>query len=123
MIVPGGNILNMAMSVIQKQNFTYFPYISRTLLGNGNYSATYAAGQPVQGSVQPVPRTLYAAMGLDFQKNYFNFYVSQNIFDVKRNVSGDQFTYEGKNFQVLSKTSWFGVDGWDQVLCIQVTDY
>lgn len=119
-MIPGGNLLNMALSVIKKQTFQYFTWTQRTLQPNGLYTAAYAAGLPVTGSVQPIPRNLYAAMGLDFQKNYRNFFVQRDIFDVKRDVSGDQFCFEGKNFQCVSKTAWYGVDGWDQVLCIEV---
>jgi hypothetical protein len=123
MNIPGTNLLNLALTVIKKQTFLYFPYVSRTLQPNGVYKQTYAAGQPVTGSVQPVPRQLYANMGLDFQKNYHYFFIPRHIIDVTRNVSGDQFQFEGMNFQAVSKTPWHGIDGWDQVLCIEVTDY
>ena len=41
-MIPGGNILNMAMRLIAKQQFTYFAYITRTLQPNGMWSTTYA---------------------------------------------------------------------------------
>ena len=123
MSIPGQNLLAMASSVIAKQSFKYFPYVSRALLPNGLYEATYAAGQPMTGSAQPVPRNLYANMGLDYQRLYYNFFVQQSVFDIARDVSGDQFEFQGKNFQAVSKTPWHGIDGWDQVLCIFVPNY
>lgn len=119
-MIPGGNILNMAMSVIQKQDFTYQPFKTRTLNEIGNFVADYDSGIPVKGSVQPVPRNLYQGMGLDFEKNYFNFFVPADIFDVERDISGDQFIFQCKNFQCESKTAWYGIDGWVQVLCVEV---
>lgn len=124
MSIPGGNLLSMASRVIAQQSFQYFPWVSRSLGGNGLWSAKYAAaGQPIMGSAQPIPRNLYAANGLDFQRLYYNFFVQQSVFDIMRDVSGDQFVFEGKNFQVISKTPWHGIDGWDQVLCIHVPNY
>lgn len=119
-MIPGQNLLKMAMTIIGKQTFLYFAYLSRQINSLGYYVCTYAAAVHVQGSVQPVPRTLYAALGLDFQKDYFNFFVPQDIYDVSRDVAGDQFKFQGKNFQCVSKTSWYGVDGWDQILCVAV---
>lgn len=123
MSIPGGNIMAMASRAIAQQSFVYFPYVTRTLMGNGLWSATYAAGQPMSGSAQPVPRNLYANQGLDFQRLYYNFFVQQGILDIARDVSGDQFVFEGKNFQAISKTPWIGIDGWEQVLCIHVPNY
>ncbi len=119
-MIPGGNILKTALSAIGKQQFIYYPYATRTLNAIGLYNAVYTNGVPVSGSVQPIPRSLYENMGLDFQRNYFNFFVTQDIFDVARDVSGDQFCFQGKNFQCVSKTAWYGIDGWDQVLCVEV---
>ena len=77
MSIPGGNIMAMASRAIAQQSFVYFPYVTRTLMGNGLWSATYAAGQPMSGSAQPVPRNLYANQGLDFQRLYYNFLSSK----------------------------------------------
>lgn len=123
MNIPGSNILSMAQRVIAKQEFAYYPYVSRTLNSIGIWESTYGTGTCITGSVQPVARSLYAASGLDFQKNYFNFFVEADIFDVARDIAGDQFVFEHKNYQCVSKTAWYGIDGWVQVLCIEVPQY
>jgi len=122
-MIPGGNLLAVAARVIAQQSFLYFPYVTRNLMPNGLWSTTYATGQQIKGSAQPVARNLYANLGLDFQKLYYNFYVQQNVFDITRDIAGDQFEFQGKNFQIISKTPWHGIDGWDQVLCIHVPKY
>lgn len=121
MKVPSGNILNAALSVIQKQAFTYFAFTSRKTNEIGLDVANYALGVDAMGSAQPVPRNVYQNLGLDFQRTYFNFFVPSKIIDINRDVSGDQFEYNGQRFQCLSNTPWFGIDGWNQVLCVAVT--
>ncbi len=118
--IPGGNILNTALRVIARQPFDYYAFVSRTTNVVGNDVANYADPLSLTGSVQPVPRNLYANMGLDFQKNYLNFFVERNIIDITRDVSGDYFIFNGRKFQCLSKTAWYAMDGWDQVLTVEV---
>jgi hypothetical protein len=120
MKVPGQNLLNMALSVIGKQTFSYNAYTGRVIGANGMLIAAYAASVTVQGSVQPVPRRLFEQMGLDLQSNYSFFFVPQAVFDVGRDSSGDQFIYNNQTWQLLSRTPWSAVDGWDSVLCIEV---
>jgi hypothetical protein len=115
-----GNLLNMALSIIPKQAFQYYANTGRTIQPNGQYLATYAAPLPLSGSVQPVPRELYERYGLDLIKNYFTFFVSQNVMDITRNFSGDAFVYNGNYFQCEQKTDWFSYNGWDAILAIQV---
>lgn len=121
MIVPGGNLLNLAMTVIQKQTFVYKAYASRTASAIGQWVTTYASNVTVQGSVQPVPRTLYEQMGLDLQKSYWTFFVPRGIIDVTRDTAGDQFVYNSQTFQVISTTPWSSLDGWDEALCVLIT--
>lgn len=118
--IPGANILNMAMTIIAKQTFTYSAFLGRVLNSIGMQVPSYATPVVVQGSVQPVPRNLYAQLGLDLQGSYFWFFVPQKIFDVARDISGDQFIFNNKTYQTLSKTAWDALDGWDSVLCVQV---
>jgi hypothetical protein len=120
MKIPSQNLLRMALSVIQKQTFEYYAFTGRSNSDIGTLNATYAAPATVQGSVQPVPRRLFEQLGLDLQRNYSYFFVPQAVLDIDRGVSGDQFIYNNQTWQALSTTQWAGVDGWDQVLCVQV---
>ena len=121
-MIPGSNLLTMALSVIAKQSFTYAAFVSRTLNANGIWTPSYATPVTVQGSAQPVPRELFDKYGLDFQKSYYVFYVPQSVIDVTRNVAGDQFVYLGMTFNAESKTDWFGVDGWVGVIAARVSN-
>ena len=117
-----GNLLNQAFSAIPKQSFSYYAFTGRTTNDVGYDIATYASPLTVFGSVQAIPREKYEFMGLDFQKKYINIYISKEIIDIDRDVSGDQFFVLGRRFQALSKTWWFNIDGWVAVLCVEVSD-
>ncbi len=119
-MIPGQNILNAALSIIARQSFDYYAFQSRTPNAIGQDVATYAAPVTLTGSVQPVPRNLYQIYGLDFDKYYLTFYVSQAVMDVARDVSGDAMVFNGNYYQCLQKTDWFPQDDWVSVLAVQV---
>lgn len=119
-MIPGSNLLKQAFSLIAQQTFDYYEFVSRTPNAVGQDVTTYAAPVAVLGSVQPVPRNLFQQNGLDFQRNYVNVYLQQGVIDVDRDVSGDQIVFQSNRYQVMSKTPWFGIDGWDAMLCVQI---
>jgi hypothetical protein len=110
----------MALSVIGRSSFSYLAFASRTPNAIGQDITNYARPVTLQGSVQPVPRSLYQQYGLDFQRNYINVYVSKAILDVTRDVSGDMIVFNGNSYQCVSTTPWAAIDGWVAVLCVQV---
>lgn len=114
------NLLNMAMKVVGNQQFTYIKNTSRFDNGIGLDVANYAQPQVTYGQVQAVPRELLEKYGLDFQGNYIMVYVSKEITDVTRDVSGDEIQFKGITYQVLSKTDWFNINGWTAVICVQI---
>lgn len=120
MQVPGSNLLNLAMTVIRKETFEFYAYTTRSSNDIGIYQDEYADPVTVTGSVQPVPRDLYAQMGLDFQKNYHTFYTPNSIGDVGRAKAGDKFVFNGSTYQCESTTPWFAMDGWTKCMCVQV---
>ncbi len=108
------------MRAVGKQTFTYLQYVGRAPTVIGTDVSVYAIPVQLQGQVQAVPRTLFERYGLDLQKNYLTFFVSSDILDVERDVSGDQMQYAGKRYQVLSNTDWYAQNGWNQVLTVEV---
>lgn len=119
-MIPGSNLLNMAHSIISPETVQYYAYATRTLSPNKLWVTTLSAPVAVASSVQPIPREKYQINGLEFQKNYVNWYVSNNAIDVARDVAGDQFTYAGKRFQCVSRNNWFAQDGWQSILCVEI---
>lgn len=119
-MVPGSNLLKRASRLIQFTPVLYFPYASRTLNSVGQWTTTYGAFQKLMASVQAVPRDTYVTLGLDLQRNYVNIFVSTNVIDLARDVSGDQFQFDGRTFQIESQTSWYIRDGWAEALAVEV---
>lgn len=122
MSIPGANILSMALTAIARQSFQYYSFADRTVQPNGQYLATYNAPVILTGSAQPLTHELVREYGLDFERNYYNFYVSQSLIDLQRDVSGDQIQFACNTYQCLKVTPWFGIDGWVAVLCVQVSN-
>ena len=118
--IPGQNILNMALTVIARQAITYYQYSGRAQNSVGQDMTIYNQPITIVGSFQPVPRNLYQQYGLDFQKDYFTFYTSNNVIDVGRDVSGDQIAFNGQRFQCESDVAWFQMDGWVGVICVHI---
>lgn len=119
-MIPGSNLLNMAMTLIAAQTVSYYAFTGRTTNEIGIDVPAWAAPVDMRGSLQPVPRNLYQVNGLEYEKNYFTFYTSANILDVRRDVSGDNMAFNGMRLQVISSNDWFAMDGWVGVLCVQV---
>lgn len=120
MSVPGSNLLQRALRLIKPQSCLYYRFKERAKQPNGIFLPTYCTPSSLLGSIQPVPRSLYEMYGLDFQKNFFIFYVSKDVTDVERDVAGDIMVFASNTFQAESKTDWFVQDGWDAILCVQV---
>src|SRR6202034_1711709 len=119
-MIPGSNLLDMAFNLIAQQILSYFKASGRTVNAVGQNVTNYDNPIFIEGSFQPVSKNLYQALGLDFQKSYFNLYVSKNIIDIRRDVTSDQVVFNGRLFQCLSNTEWIGIDGWAAVLCVEV---
>lgn len=118
-MIPGLNLLDVALSVIQPQQLTYYQATGRTENAVRQYATTYAAPATIYGSFQPVSRALYQVYNLDLQKSYFVLYTSSNVIDIERDLSADQISYAGKRYQCLSdQPDWLVQDGWKGVLCV-----
>jgi hypothetical protein len=130
MLVPGSNILNMALGVIGSQTVNWFQYASQVIGATGLNTVTYNAAQTITiGSVQPVPRNRYDEWGLDRTKKYVTWFVpNTNVSSINRNPddSGDVIEYpvnkdgslisgQSRRYQLVGDTPW-APDGWTYVI-------
>lgn len=122
MTIPGSNLLATALTVIGKQTFFYYRFAARSTNVDGQDVPVYQPPVRMQGSIQQVPRELYAEQGLDLQKHYQMAYAPLNVIDISRGNSGDLIMYKGRMYQVLSGTKWFQQDGWGGFLIVQIPD-
>lgn len=114
------NLYQIAGRLIGGSDYTFFAEASRALDGRGIWVTTYAAGVPLNDSIQAVDRSLYQALGLDLSRYYINIYTDNLLLTVERDTSGDQIEFEDDRYQLLSETDWRPVDGWRDVLAVRL---
>ena len=119
-MIPGLNLYQMARQLIGGSAYTFFAQNPRTLDGRGLWATTYAAGVPLTDSIQAVSRTLYTALGLDFDRYYIMIYTDNPLLVVERDESGDQIEFNGERYQLLSNNDWKPIDGWEGVLAVRL---
>ena len=110
----------MALSVIASQSFGWRQFTGRTVNGIGIDIPSYAPSVLLRGSVQPVPRTLFQELGLDWKRKYITIFNFHQVTGVERDSAGDRVDFDGKEFQVLSEDEWTNLDGWSETLCVEV---
>lgn len=120
MLVPGSNLLNLAARAINMQAPQVQPFTGRTKNAAGVFAPQYGPAAAVVGSVQPVSRTAYQALGLDLSRYYVVLYTSQRLRVIERDQSGDRVTYGGRQFEAQSDMDWSNQDGWSSYLCVEV---
>lgn len=123
MIVPGSNLLAIALSVQGTQAVLWAQDVGRITNVVGKDVTDYAFPVAVTGSFQPKSRAWAALNGLDIQKAYALFYASQPMKPVSRGISGDQFAYGGSLWHAMNDTDWFHQDGWNAELLVRVGPY
>lgn len=120
MLVPGSNLLSMALGVIRPQAPQLISWTSRAKGPTGVFVDTYAEPVTISGSFQPVDRKAYQALGLDLSRNYSVLYTSTPIRTVERDSSADLVTYAGKTHKAESVMDWQSQDGWRSYLFVEV---
>lgn len=118
MIVPGANLLNMAMGLIGTQQAAWYRAIGRTQNALGQWVTEYAEPVVIRGSMQPLDRAKYEAMGLDLARQHWVFYTSHPVEGVARGDSPDRLTYNGRKLEVVDETNWYIADGWRGLLLV-----
>jgi len=120
MIVPGANLLSIALRVIAPQTLAHRAFVSRSPNVSGDWVNVYADPVNITGSMQAVNTKLYQMLGLDLAKNYSTLYTQATVLATTRDRSGDLLEYGGKTWQAESDMNWHAQDGWTKVLCVEV---
>ena len=120
MRVPGANVLRKAFNAVFRDELHYYQAIGNSLNDIGQRVSEFLPGVIVRGSFQPVTRNKFVHLGLDLQKSYSYFYISKNMIDLTRDISADQLGFQGRRYQVESSTKWYHIDGWMQLLCVDI---
>jgi hypothetical protein len=120
MIVPGSNVLNLALRAIRAQPVALYRFTANVGQPNGVDLPTYTGPVPVLGSVQPLDQKATVELGLDWNKKYVKLFTSVDIHDVARDSTGDVFTFGGRWFSAVGQVDWIQMDGWNEILSVQI---
>lgn len=119
-MIPGANLLAMAMGPIGAQTLQHEAFEGRTVNSIGNFISTFAAPVDITGSMQPVNRKLYQQLGLNLSKDYATLYTQADVHVTDRDREGDRVSFGGKVWQAESDMDWRLVDGWRKILCVRI---
>lgn len=116
-MIPGINLLNVAMSMLGSQTVEYSRFLGNTTLPNGIKAPSYGEYETVEDcSVQPIPKSNYREKGLNFSREYVTWWVARDVLGLDRDFSGDKIQWNGKTWIVDSDVSWFEQDGWCELV-------
>jgi E217 collar protein gp28 len=119
--VPGSNLLAEALQLIEPQTVRYFQWTDRATSATGRQVSEFAPGVDIEeGSLQAVPLTRYAMLGLDLKKKYTSWFVTVEVVGVDRDRAGDCYEFNGRRYQVVTETNWFTQDGWVCVIGVDI---
>lgn len=120
-MIPGSNLLRMASSLIKLDTIQLLKLNSNAVNDIGIKVPVYDAPINIRASVQPVPRSLFQNLGLDWKKKYVTLYTENaDMIGVERDGAGDHILFNGNEYQVESETEWRPIDGWAAFLCVEV---
>ena len=122
-MIPGINVLSIAFGAIAQQVVKYIRNTGRTQNAVGAWVTAYAAPVDVRASWQPVDAKKYEQLGLDLMKEYHNVWLRVPVNGVQRGASPDRIAYAGRLHEVVDVKDWYGQDGWQEVLVIDIGPY
>lgn len=122
-MIPGINVLNIALGVIATQTVQILRATGRTQNAVGAWVTTYASPVSHRVSWQPVDAKKYEQLGLDLAKEYHNIWMRAPVDGIQRGESPDRFIYGGRLHDVVDVRDWYGQDGWVEILVIDIGPY
>ena len=120
---PGSNVLQVALTVIGKDEFLHLKWIGQTQTPAKVMVQTYDPPVTVYGSIQAVDRKLYHRMGLNFDARYIQIWATQNVDDLDRYRPSDQIVWGGRLFNIYGEDDWSPIDNWNSMLAIDIGPY
>lgn len=120
MLVPGGNLLNIALGAIRGQLVGYRAWQSRAPNAAGKLVDVFADRVEIPGSIQPMDGVRVQMMGLDLQKSYAILYASHPARPVSKDRGADLFDYAGRTYSASDRVDWEAQDGWNGLLLVDV---
>lgn len=118
----GFNLLATAQTVIGKQDYQIVKWLSKTENEIGLDVDVYDVPEDRPGSVQPVARSNYQNLGLDFSKIYIQIWDVELIDVLSRSENADQIIFNGGKYKALPDLDWSSSGDWNSVLCVRISN-
>ena len=112
------NLLELVLPVVgnvvdsEQSEFDYRCLEGEEINELGVKVATYGPWAHCKGSVQPVQRSRYEALGLDWAKNYISIWGSIVLTDLSTAKQPSQILWQGSLWNVTALTEWNPHNGW-----------
>lgn len=122
MMVPGSNLLQLALGVIQPSTGVVLEvYLGERENNFGKTVVTYEPPIPWPFvSVQPVTKEQIQLNGLAVNKDYITIWATADINGAYRGKQNDKVTWNGHSWAIMPEQDWFKQDGWVQVLAVRL---
>lgn len=120
-MIPGVNLLSVALSVIQPQPIYWRQYKDRRQNALGNWINEFYPDALIRGSWQPMGANDAKEHGFDTAKEYFSLFTPHDIKEVARGASTDQIIVSGQLFDVVECIDWYAQDGWKHLICCAIS--
>lgn len=114
------NLLRLANTLIPPKTVSYSKWEGSEVNNNMLDIDEYAKAINIKVNLNPVNTSLIKKLGLDYKKNYFKVKSIPSISGLSRMNNGDQFTFDGKKYQIETPTGWHSIAGWDTFLSIEM---
>lgn len=122
MMIPGSNLLNMALGVIQPTaNVSYQEYQGKTTNEFGTTVAQYGPETLLTWvSVQPMTKAQAKQTGLELNKSYIQIWTTTNVQGGYRGRENDLISWAGYKWQVMPDSDWMIQDGWTRIIAVKL---
>lgn len=117
----GANLLVRALGLINTTPVDYYKYGGKEVLPNRVESAYYEPAVNItSGTVQAVNSARAAAMGVNVNRQVWNWWVNYAVDNVERGRMPDKAViHTGAVCDVWATTPWGGLDGWTEVTLVE----
>lgn len=121
-MIPGSNLLNMALSVIQPTSgAAYQAYVGEIENDMGTTVNTYGPTTPLFGaSIQPLTMAQVQVNGLAIDKNYVTVWMQNVLEGAYRGRQCDRILWNNATWEVLPESNWMVQDGWKTVTAVML---
>ena len=120
------NVLNIALSVIPKQDIIYRKYMTQETNELGIMVNVYDEPITVKGSIQPADENTLYKLGIGYADDVYVCHLPANVLSISELQTNDQIIdSDGNEYNIFMLDKWFTYpnQNWNRVLIRRVKNY